>query len=52
MVSKCIHIMTSNVQGYEKNYCLACIQNIAQVNINILKAGVENSHENVIAQIK
>lgn len=42
MVSKCIHIMASNIQGYEKNHCLEYIRDIAQVNINILKAGVEN----------
>lgn len=48
MVSKCIHIMASNVQGYEKNSCLKCVKDIAQVNINILKAEVENVSENVI----
>jgi len=48
MVSKCIHIITLNLQGYEQDICFKCIKDNTQMNINILKAGVDNLSENVI----
>lgn len=39
--------MTTNLEGYEKNMCMQCIRDIAQMNINILMAGVEKEYQNV-----
>jgi len=52
MVSKCICIMTSNLEGHEQNICFKYIKDITEMNINILKTGVENLSENVILLIK
>ncbi|XP_060849678.1 uncharacterized protein LOC132928802 [Rhopalosiphum padi] len=46
MISKCINIMTSNLEGSDQSLCLKCIKDIAQVNINILKAEIENPTKN------
>jgi len=40
--------MTSNLEGSDQSLCLNCIKDIAQVNINILKAEIENPTKNVI----
>jgi len=48
MISKCIHIMSSNLEGSDQSLCLKYIKNIAQANINILKAEIENPTKNVI----
>lgn len=40
--------MTSNLKGYEQDLCFKKINDIAEMNINILKAGIENSLENVM----
>lgn len=40
--------MASNVEGYEQNLCVNTIKDIADININILKAGIDNFPENVI----
>lgn len=48
MVSKCIYIMTSDLEGHEQTLCYRCIKDIVQVTIDILNAGVENSSDNVI----
>lgn len=37
-----------DLEGYERKLCLKCIRDIAQVNINILIAAIENSIETVI----
>lgn len=47
MISKCINIITSNIEGREQSLCLKCIKDIALSNINILIDGIENSSENV-----
>lgn len=52
MISKCLHIMTSTLRGHELNICFKCINDSAQVNIDILKAGIENSFDSVIFLIK
>lgn len=40
--------MTSNLKGYEQDLCFKKINDIATMNINVLKAGIENSLENVM----
>lgn len=39
--------MTSSIEGYDQSLCLKCVKDIAQININTLIAGIENSSENV-----
>ncbi|XP_050058671.1 uncharacterized protein LOC114121425 isoform X2 [Aphis gossypii] len=46
MISKCLHIMTSNLEGSDQSLCLKFIKDIAQENINILKAEIENPTKN------
>ncbi|KAF0764329.1 Uncharacterized protein FWK35_00018485 [Aphis craccivora] len=46
MISKCLHIMTSNLEGSNQSLCLKFIKDIAQENINILKAEIENPTKN------
>eukprot|EP00102_Acyrthosiphon_pisum_P018644 XP_016655854.1 PREDICTED: uncharacterized protein LOC107882255 [Acyrthosiphon pisum] len=46
MISKCIHIMSSNLEGADQSLCLKYIKDIAQANINILKAEIENPTKN------
>lgn len=41
--------MISNLKNQEQNLCSRTIKDIAASNIDILKAGVENSAENVLA---
>ncbi|XP_025207484.1 uncharacterized protein LOC112603211 [Melanaphis sacchari] len=48
MISKCIHIMTSNLEGSDQSLCLKFIKDIAEVNINILKAAIENPTKNTL----
>lgn len=42
--------MTSNLGGSDYRLCLKYIKDIAQVNINILKAEIENPTKNVNLQ--
>lgn len=39
--------MTTDLEGYEKNLCMKCIIDIAQVNFNILMVGIEKESQNV-----
>lgn len=43
--------MTSNLEGSDQSVCLKFIKDIAQENINILKAEIENSTKNVTYKI-
>lgn len=48
MISKCIAVMTTDIEGGEQSLSLKSIKDIAHGNINILIAGIENPSENVI----
>lgn len=50
MISKCINIITMDIEGYEQELYFKCVKDIIQFNINILIDGIENS-ENVICEI-
>jgi len=39
--------MISNLKNHEQNLCSTTIKDIATSNIGVLKAGIENSAENV-----
>lgn len=43
--------MTSNLEGSDQSLCLKCIKDIAQENINILKAEIKNPTKNVTYKI-
>lgn len=47
IISKCINII-SDMKGFEQNLSLQCTKDIAKININILRSGVENSPRDVI----